>query len=176
MPMDKNVLFDKLTKLTEELKVKLHSHPQYAHLPVNKYVIGKNAQLTQAETLVCPAARVIMHTHLTYVLPNLPEGNANLSLPEDEFSFASTKEPHTAKFFLKGVELDFTEEVPIERRLTVITFEVQAHAPCCLHIKIPAFNHRIYLRAGTHSINAPYHEGSLCELVEVEELGGVEKD
>jgi hypothetical protein len=65
--------------------------------------------------------------------------------------------------------VDFNEEVEIGKKLTMYTFEVQIQAPFCLKFKIPGFENRIYLKPGTHSINAPYHEGTLADLVEVEE-------
>jgi hypothetical protein len=43
-----------------------------------------------------------MWAHETYILMNKPYGNGNFSLPDAEFSFASTAEPKTARYFLKS--------------------------------------------------------------------------
>jgi hypothetical protein len=83
LPMDRRVLHEKLSSLTDRLKIKLHSHPLYYGLPVNKYIIGKNVQLKLEETYTAPNIKIDVLSHLTYVLENKPEGSGNLSLPDD---------------------------------------------------------------------------------------------
>lgn len=95
----------------------------YDQLPVNKYIIGKNAQLSLQESISAQNIKIDLQAHLTYVLPNLPQDKGNLSLPDDEYSFASTKEPVNSKFFLRCVEPGFEEETSIEKKLTMLTFQ-----------------------------------------------------
>lgn len=46
-----------------------------------------------------------MWAHVTFVLPNRPYSEGNLSLPDEEFSFASTVDSINAKCFLKSNDL-----------------------------------------------------------------------
>lgn len=109
LPMDRRVLHEKLFALTETLKAKLQANALYYAMPVNKYIIGKNVELKLEETYAAARIKLDLFSHLTYVLENRPEGSGNLSLPDEEYSFASTKDPLTAKYFLKCSELDFNE-------------------------------------------------------------------
>ena len=46
-----------------------------------------------------------MWAHETFILPNKPYSEGNLSLPDEEFSFASTLDSITSKCFLKCNDL-----------------------------------------------------------------------
>ena len=166
--MDRRILHDKLSKLMENLNLKLLENKLYGTLPVNNYIIGKNAQLKLEETYTAINIKIDLFSHLTYVLENKPEGNGNLSLPDDEYSFASTKDSKTAKYFLKCSELDFNEDADIEKRLTIYTFEIQTQSAFRIKFKIPGFEHCIHLKAGTHGINTPYHQDTIENLIEIE--------
>lgn len=47
----------------------------------------------------------------------------------------------------------------------MLTFEITIQGPFCLKFKIPGFEHKIHLKAGTHSINAPFSQGTIADLL-----------
>ena len=63
--------------------------------------------------------------------------------------------------------MDFSEDVPIDKRLTMLTFEITNQAPFSIKFKMPKFQNKIHLKAGTHSINAPYFQGTIADLLEI---------
>jgi hypothetical protein len=54
LPMEKSVLSQKLQKLQSEFKDKAHLLPEFNELPVNKWIIGKNANYTLLDNLYHP--------------------------------------------------------------------------------------------------------------------------
>ena len=91
------------------IRIKANSRGNIFNLPVNQKIIGKNVNITMKERVKTNNYEVALWVHKTYALPNKPYGMGNFSLPDDEFSFASTKEPNTAKYFLKCAEQAFEE-------------------------------------------------------------------
>ena len=110
-----------------------------------------------------------MWVHHTYVLPNKPYGMGNFSLPDEEFSFSSTKDPVTAQFFLKCNEPSFEEPEGLLKKDSVITFEIKTEVGLLLKVRVDKFRHTVYLRSGSHSINCPFAEGRIADLLEVAE-------
>ena len=51
LPLDKNILAEKLNTLLEEYHKKTADNPLKSQLPVNKKIIGKNAQVLLKESL-----------------------------------------------------------------------------------------------------------------------------
>ena len=78
LPLDKNILADKLNTLLEEYHKKTADNPLKNQLPVNKKIIGKNATVILKESLKADAYSVDMWAHETYVLNNRPFNIGNL--------------------------------------------------------------------------------------------------
>jgi hypothetical protein len=51
----------------------------------------------------------------------------------------------------------------------MLTFEITIQAAFCIKFNIVGFDHKIHLKTGTHSINAPYSQGTISDLIEIEQ-------
>lgn len=126
LPLEKDILTEKLGKLIDQYKTKANNKAGFSDLPINKKIIGKNYQTLLKDSFVCDKYKMQQWAHETYVLPNRPFGSGNLSLPDDEFSFASTAEPVKAKYFLKSVDIPLDKEDQIvEKQFTVLSFKIK---------------------------------------------------
>ena len=136
-----------MNKLIDGFKEKMKENVLFEGLPVNKKIIGKNANISIKETLNVEESRIEMWEHETYVLDNLPSGTGNLSLPEEEFSFVSTEQKRS-KYFLKCNEIGMESDDCIAKEKTVLTFIFKATKPMVVHFKVDGFRHKIYLKIG----------------------------
>jgi len=54
----------------------------------------------------------------------------------------------------------------------MITFSIKAYIKLIISVNIPSFNHIIHLTKGEHSINCPYHQGNIVDIIDIEEGEG----
>ena len=83
LPLDKNILTEKFNKLLEEYNQKVQENPLFKELPVNKKIIGKNANVDLKESLKTDNFIVDMWAHETFVLNNKPFNIGNVELPDE---------------------------------------------------------------------------------------------
>lgn len=93
------------------------------NIPKQKEIIGKNYTMSLRETFENEHYKLILREHQTFVLDNLPTGNANNSMPKDLFK---SFDPRSfALCFVNYSRISgMSEGKKLDRRLTMITMKV----------------------------------------------------